>query len=336
MIETKKENINIFKKIREVVSKNILGPMTILLLVIFIFSFGTSGNFISIRNIKNILNLTGLISIMALGSSMPILIGGIDLSLEGLIALFTMICGLLIKNSITNYNLGFFVFPLIILLGFLTGSINGLIHTKLKIPSFMVTLGMTFIGSGLAVIIGFVAGRTAVIPLYDTVLQNFANGELLGIPNITILALIVVFLMQLLQKNTAFGKYVYAIGDNEILAEQAGVNINKVKIIVFGISGCLYAFSAFLLLSRFQAANPLISKGYLFSSITAVVVGGGLLSGGVGSAIGTFVGAMIVTSLANGMILMDISPYIQDAINGIVLIVAVALTIDRKKLGIIK
>jgi ribose transport system permease protein len=328
-------NINI-EIIRSLISNNISGPLTILFIVFLIFSIGTSGTFISIKNLKNILNLTSLLSIMALGSSLVILIGSIDLSLEGIIAFSTMVCGLLIKNTITKFDLGFYVLIIFVFLGFIVGLFNGLLYVKLKIPSFIVTLGMWFITAGLALIVGDIAGKTAVISLMDPKLQHFANGNIFGIPNIAVLALLLVILIQTLQKRTAFGKCIYAVGDNEILASQAGVNVNRVKVLTFALAGSLYAIGAFFLVSKLQAASPLISKGYLFSSLTSVVIGGGLLSGGVGSAVRTFIGAMIVISIANGMILMDINPYIQDAIKGLVLIIAIALTIDRKKLGVVK
>jgi ribose transport system permease protein len=138
------------------------------------------------------------------------------------------------------------------------------------------------------------------------------------------------------QRMTKLGKYMYAIGGDEQLARQAGIKVDRIKIIVFMITGCLYAIAAILLLSRVASSNPRTGNGLLFPAMTAVAVGGVSLSGGIGGALNALFGTLIVTALNNGMVLMKISPYIQSAVNGIVLIGAVTLTIDRKKIGIIK
>jgi ribose transport system permease protein len=315
-----------------IIAHSVLGPLAALFLVSLLFTIGTFGAFLSWANIQTILSLSGLLAITTLGSSIVILIGGIDLSPEGVIALAAIVCGFLVKNPTTSLDLGFLALPVAMLVGATAGFVNGLINTKLKIPSFIATLGMWFATLGLAVIIS----RGETTPFLDPRLQQLANGYFFGIPNLTIIAMILFLIMFLIQKRTALGKYIFAIGGDEVLAKQAGINITRVKIIVFALAGCMYGVSAFFIASRLNVSNPQLSKGMLFPAITATVVGGTALSGGIGGALNAFIGALVVTALNNGMVLMHINPYIQGAVNGLVLIIAVTITMDRKKIGIIK
>jgi ribose/xylose/arabinose/galactoside ABC-type transport system permease subunit len=314
------------------ISHTTIGPLSVLALIYIIFTISTLGTFTSLENIQVIFSLSGLLAIMALGSSLVILIGAIDLSLEGVMAISSMICGLLLKNPINNADLGFLVLPIVMCIGAVIGFVNGVIITKVKIPSFMVTLGMGYATLGLAVIIG----KGATIQILDTRLQILANGNIIGVPYITLSAVAILVIIMAVQKRTALGKYIFAIGGNETLSKMAGIQIDRVKIIVFMISGCLYGISSFFLVSRLLASSTMISTGFLFPSITAAVVGGTALSGGIGGALNAFIGAMVVTGVNNGMVLLNVNPYAQGAVNGILLIIAVALTLDRKKIGIIK
>lgn len=323
----------VLKNFRFVISHSVFGPLLALFLITIIFTIGTNGFFLSLGNILTILNLSGVLAIIALGVSMPILMGGIDLSVEGVMSLTSVIMGFLVKNSQTNIDIGFWVIPVVMIIGSIVGIINGLLNTKLKIPSFMATLGMGFVAQGLAVILS----KGATIPFLDPRFQNLANGKrLLGIPNITIVAVILGVILLIMQRRTPLGKSIYAIGGNEELAKQSGINAERVKISIFGLAGCLYGIAAFFLCSRLNCANPTLSKGFLFPAITAAIVGGTALTGGIGGALNAFIGTLVVTGLNNGMVLMQINPYIQGAVMGFILIGAVAITIDREKIGIIK
>ena len=323
----------VLKNFRFVISHSVFGPLLALFLITIIFTIGTNGFFLSLGNILTILNLSGVLAIIALGVSMPILMGGIDLSVEGVMSLTSVIMGFLVKSSQTNIDIGFWVIPVVMIIGSIVGIINGLLNTKLKIPSFMATLGMGFVAQGLAVILS----KGATIPFLDPRFQDLANGKrLLGIPNITIIAVILGVILLIMQRRTPLGKSIYAIGGNEELAKQSGINAERVKISIFGLAGCLYGIAAFFLCSRLNCANPTLSKGFLFPAITAAIVGGTALTGGIGGALNAFIGTLVVTGLNNGMILMQINPYIQGAVMGFILIGAVAITIDREKIGIIK
>ncbi len=319
-------------RIKKLRSSNYFGPVTALVFVALLFTIGTKGAFLSIDNIQVILNLASVATIMAIGSTIVILLGCIDLSAEGVLAFTAILCGYLLKNTRNAYDLGIAALPLVMVIGAGLGLINGIITTKLRIPSFIATLGMMYTAMGISIIMS----GGATIPVRDSELQTFVNGRIAGIPTLFLISVAVVIVINIVLKSTRFGKSVYAVGGDEVLARQAGINVDRTKIIVLAISGALYGMAAFFMVTRLQAANPQISKGMLFPSITAVVVGGSSMSGGIGNATNAIIGALIVTGLNNGMVLMQINPFIQGAVNGVVLIAAVAATMDRKKIGNIK
>ncbi len=316
----------------ELISRGIVGQLVALAIVFVIFTIGTGGSYLSMRNLLAILSLAGPPMIVCLGIHLVIVIGAMDLSTEGVISLVAVICGFLIKNSYTPYDLGFWVVPIGVAIGAVAGLAGGILTTAARIPSFIATLGMWWVAQGLSVI----AGRGNSVKMTDPRFQAITNGDTLGLPNTFLMALVLFLALWVLQQRTRFGRYMYAIGGDEALARQAGIRINRVKVLVFTLTGAIYGFAAIVLASRLAASNPRIGNGQLFPAMTAVAVGGVSLSGGVGGALNAVFGTLIVTALNDGMVLMHLSPYVQNAVNGIVLIAAVALTIDRKKIGIIK
>lgn len=314
------------------VSRGYTGQLVALAIVFLIFSIGTGGAFLSLRNIQTILSLAGIPMIVCLGIHLVIVIGAMDLSTEGIISLCAVVCGFLIRNPFTPYDLGFWVVPIAIALGGLAGSLGGLLSTVVRMPSFIATLGVWWVTQGIAVIVG----RGNSVKMLDVRFQNITNGDTLGVPNTILMAMVLFAALALMQRSTRFGRYMYAMGGDEALARQAGIKVKRIKVMVFALTGCIYGLASILLLSRLAASNPRTGNGLLFPAMTAVAVGGVSLSGGVGGALNAVFGTLIVTSLNDGMVLMRISPYVQNAVNGVVLIVAVALTIDRKKIGIIK
>jgi ribose/xylose/arabinose/galactoside ABC-type transport system permease subunit len=316
----------------ELVSRGIVGQLVALALVFAIFAAGTGGTYLSLRNVQNILSLAGPPMIVCLGIHLVIVIGAMDLSTEGVISLVAVICGFLLKNSFTPYDLGFWVLPIGVGIGALAGLAGGVLSTAARIPSFIATLGMWWVAQGVAVLVG----RGNSVKMLDQRFQKITNGDTIGLPNSFLIALVLFLVLWAVQRRTRFGRYMYAIGGDEALARQAGIHVNRIKVLVFTLTGAIYGFAAILLSSRLAASNPRIGTGQLFPAMTAVAVGGVSLSGGVGGAVNAVFGTLIVTALNDGMVLMKLSPYVQNAVNGIVLIVAVALTIDRKKIGIIK
>jgi ribose/xylose/arabinose/galactoside ABC-type transport system permease subunit len=308
------------------------GQLLCLVLVTAVFTAATQGKFLSWANIQVILNLAAIPAIIAIGVHQVVVLGGIDLSVEGVVALCVVVVGLLAHNQFNSNNVGIWIIPITVGLGGAAGMVNGLLNTKLRIPSFISTLGMSWVLWGLAVFVS--KGQT--IPLVDNPLSGLVNGSIFGIPNLALVASALLVVVQLVQDRTRFGRYLYAIGGDEVLSAQAGVKVDRTKIMVFTMAGILYGLSALFLAVKLNSAQAITGNNLLFPAITAVAVGGVALTGGIGGAKNAALGALIVTALNDGLILVDVNPYAQEAVNGVVLVMAVALTIDRKKLGFIK
>jgi ribose transport system permease protein len=297
-----------------------------------IFAIGTKGKYLSWPNLQVILSLTAIPAIVAIGLHQVVVLGGIDLSVEGIVALCVVFVGFLARNKFNSNDVGLWIVPITGGIGGLAGVINGLLNTKLKIPSFISTLGMSWVLWGLAVFVS--KGQT--IPLLNNPLSSFVDGYVLGIPDLALVAIVLLVTVQIIQDRTQFGRYLYAIGGDEVLAAQAGVKVDRTKIIVFGVAGVLYGVSALFLAVRLDSAQAITGNNLLFPAITAVAVGGVALTGGIGGAKNAALGALVITALNEGLILLNVNPYAQEAVNGVVLVTAVALTLDRKKLGFIK
>ncbi len=308
------------------------GQLLSLVIVMGIFAIGTKGKYLSWPNFQVILSLSAIPAIIAIGLHQVVVLGGIDLSVEGIVALCVVFVGLLARNKFNSNDVGLWIVPITAGVGGLAGAINGLLNTKLKIPSFISTLGMSWVLWGLAVFVS--KGQT--IPLLNSPLSGFVNGYVLGVPNLALVAIGLFIVIQIIQDRTRFGRYLYAIGGDEVLAAQAGVKVDGTKIIAFGIAGVFYGLSALFLAVRLDSAQAITGNNLLFPAVTAVAVGGVALTGGIGGAKNAALGALIITALNEGLILLNVNPYAQEAVNGVVLVAAVALTIDRKKLGFIK
>jgi ribose/xylose/arabinose/galactoside ABC-type transport system permease subunit len=308
------------------------GQLVALVIVVGVFAIGTRGKYLSWPNIEVILRLAGIPAILAVGLHQTIVLGGIDLSVEGVAALCIVFVGILLKNPVNSNDIGFLIVPIVVAVGAGAGIVTGLVHTKLRIPSFIGSLGMNWILYGLAVYIN----KASQVPLLDARIQGVVNGVTLGIPNIALFALTLAIVVQGVQDHTRFGRYLYAIGGDELLAQQAGVKVDRIKIMTFALAGMFYGLAALFLSTRLGSAHPKTGSNILFPAVTAVAVGGVALTGGIGGAKNAALGALIVTALNDGLVLMQVNPYVQQAVNGIVLIVAVAMTIDRRKLGFIK
>jgi ribose/xylose/arabinose/galactoside ABC-type transport system permease subunit len=301
-------------------------------MVMGIFTIGTGGRYLSGANLQVILSLASIPAIIAIGLHPVVVLGAIDLSVEGVVALCVVFVGLLAHNKFNSNDVGLWIVPIIVGFGGLAGVINGLLNTKLKIPSFIGTLGMSWVLWGLAVFVS--KGQT--VPLLSNPLRGFVGGTLLGLPDLALIAFALTVLIQFIEDRTRFGRYLYAIGGDEVLAAQAGVNVERTKVIVFGLAGLFYGLSALFLAVELDSAQAITGNNLLFPAVTAVAVGGVALTGGIGGAKNAALGALIVSALDDGLILLNVNPYAQAAVTGFVLVTAVALTVDRGKLGFIK
>src|SRR6202795_961520 len=208
------------------------GQFLSLVIVMGIFAIGTKGRYLSAENLRVILSLAAIPAIIAIGLHQVVILGGIDLSVEGVVAWCVVLVGLLARNKFNANDVGLWIVPIVVGFGGLAGVINGLLNTKLRIPSFISTLGMSWVLWGLAVFVS--KGQT--VPLLKNPLTGFVHGTLLGIPDLALVAVALLFIIQIVQDGTRFGRYLYALGGDEVLAAQAGVNVQKIKVKVFGIA----------------------------------------------------------------------------------------------------
>lgn len=318
-----------------------LGPVLVLGVLSLVIT-GVNPRFLSSINLLNIARQSSILLILALGETLIILMGGIDLSIEGIMAVSGVLVSFLVLNQGAgsgwrgvlppNLNLGVLGVLMAIGVATLMGFLNGVIHTKLRIPSFMVTLGMLSVGTGLAT---WLYGGYP-LRILDPTLVSWAKGRTGSIPNLAFFAVAVFVAALFLEKLTRMGRYVFAIGGGEHRAKLAGVPLDRYKIMAFTIAGCFYGLAGVLNATRIGAGTARVGEGTLFATITAVVAGGTALTGGVGGMFQTLIGVLIVAVINNGMIITGVHHFVQQAVLGVIIIIAVALTLDRTKIPIIK
>ncbi len=306
-------------------------PLIVLILMCIIIG-QINPRFLTMRNVTRLANSASIPLILALGGTFVILLGSIDLSLEGVMALCAVLVSLTVLNDRTDFAWGYFGVVVAVGAGALMGLVNGLIHVKLRIPSFMATLGMSFVGIGIAtVLIGGIAVR-----VLDQNIRALALERFLDFPYGVWVALGTLVVTYIIQRFTKLGRYAYAIGGGEDLAALSGIPVDRYKIMIFTLAGALYGLAGLLAAAQLGQGNAVISQGRLFTAITAIVVGGTALSGGIGSVMNTLVGVLIVAVLDNGMVLMGVSPYIQQAVLGLLILVAVGISLNRSQIRIVK
>jgi ribose transport system permease protein len=308
-----------------------LAPIGILIFFVFILSIVAEG-FFSLKNLQAILSQLSIPLVMSMGLTFVIILGSIDLSGEGLGGFVGAIVSLMVLNSKNAMDMGVLGMIIAVVSGLAVGSLSGVIHVKGKMPSFMVTYAVSSVMAGFAVL--SYKGQPAMIQ-YEF-FSKIARGTFFGIPYLTIMALLIFVIAFILQEYTRFGSYVMAIGDNESVARNTGININKTKIKVFAWMGFCIGVAGLLGAIRIGRGEVAIGKGTVFPAITAVVVGGTSLSGGKGGVVNSLVGTLIVTVINNGLILLGVNTYIQSAVQGIIIIAAVALSVARGKKVIVK
>jgi ribose transport system permease protein len=289
-------------------------------------------NFIELRNLVRIANSAAVPLTLAMGLTFIILLGSIDLSVEGSLSIAAMTVVLLARNDINGNHYGWFSVLAAIAASTAMGFLSGIVQTTLRIPSFMATLGMWFIGLGASV---YMLGGSAV-RLMDDSIRNLALSRFLGMPLAVWVAVAALLLATVIQYHTRLGRHILAIGGGEDVAELSGINLRRVRILAFGLAGFFFGVAGVLAAAQLGQSNAVIADGRLFAAVTAVVVGGTALTGGEGGVLNTLVGVLIVTVLGNGMILLGISPYVQQTVQGLMIIAAVALSLDRVHLKIVK
>ncbi len=301
----------------------------ILILCLVTIATFTDNTFIAGSNLINIADAVILLLLLALGVTFVIMAGANNLAIGGMLSLNCVLF------AIFSSQLGLWAVPLLLLIGFVEGLITGIVYTSLKIPSFIATFGMMGIFTSIAVIIS--GGAPIVINMGVIHSLDFLHNTLLPGIKVQYLLTALIFLGFLfLQFRTSFGKKVTAIGGSPIASKYIGINIDKIKWLSFALSGVSVAIGAVLLCSRLYSGDPTVGANYLLLILAVVVVGGTAMSGGVGGVFNTLLGSITIAVLQNAMHIMGVDIYYHPVVIGIVLIIAVAISLDREKVQIVK
>jgi ribose transport system permease protein len=283
-----------------------------------------SDAFFTVNNLFNVLRQVSIVAIIAVGMTLVILTAGIDLSVGSVLAFTGGVAAGVIFAGMS--------FPVAIvvclIVGLLMGAVNGLIVSKGKVPAFIATLAVMVIARGLTLV--YTKGNPIVIS--DPGYRFIGSGKILGIPFPVILMLAIFAIMYWVLKNTIFGRNVYAVGGNEEAARLAGINVNRVKIFVYALTGLFASISALIYTSRLMSAQPNAGSMMELDAIAAVIIGGTRLTGGKGGVIGTLIGALIMGVLDNILNLSNVSPFYQDIAKGLVILAAVLIDSKLAKL----
>jgi ribose/xylose/arabinose/galactoside ABC-type transport system permease subunit len=318
-----KSSVNIGKLV------TMLGPLFGIALVYAIFLWAAPDAFRSVYNSKTILTQTVIISVGAMGMTLVIISGGIDLSVGSLIALGTVVTALILKNY-GGEDAGVFLpvfaaFAAVIVCAF-WGFLSGSIISWFRIVPFIVTLGVMQIARGVA---KGIAKQATVVPpktwLNQVMVVEPRVGEWYSIAPGVWVAVVTLIFVYVLLKYTVFGRHVFAIGSNEDAARLCGIRVNRTRIAVYSLCGGLAGMASVLQFSNLTLGDPTAAVGMELDIIAAVVIGGGSLSGGEGSVAGSVAGALIMAILRNGCVMVGIPNYVQNIVIGSIIILAVGL-----------
>ena len=308
----------LFKKLQPLIA---LAVMVIALTLL-------SDKFLTVPNLRNILLQISVNLCLSIGMTLIILTGGIDLSVGAMLGLAGAMAAGLLKNGLALKVFGvvlqftpFGAMVAGILTGLALGWFNGIAITRFKLPPFVATLGMLSIARGLTML------WTGGFPITDLGPQFgfIGAGFWLGVPMAVWISAALAVIFYLISKRTTLGRYIYAVGGSEKASAFSGLNVNRIKVCVYALGGALAAVAGLIVTARLDAADPKAGLGYELDSIAAVVIGGTSLSGGRGSIFGTVLGCLIIGVLNNGLFLLDVSPFWQQVIKGLVILAAVAI-----------
>ncbi|MEO3886403.1 ABC transporter permease [Nonomuraea sp. B5E05] len=297
--------------------------VVVMLLIIAYFSY-RSARFGTLDNLQTIAIAAAPFALIALGQTLVILTGGIDLSVGSVIALSAMTAAYTVKGHPERLWLALLVAMLV---GLAAGAVNGFLVSKVNVPPFIVTLGMLTTASGLA----YVVGQGAPI---NGLPQNFgeiANNKIFGLQIPVVVMIVGIVALALVMKRTSYGMRVYAVGGNPVAAQIAGVKTTRILFSVYALSGLLAGLSGVMLASRVISGPPNLGQGYELDAIAAVVIGGASLLGGRGSILGTALGLFLIQTLNNGLDILVVPAYWQSVIKGALIVAAVTVDVWSAK-----
>lgn len=305
-----------------------------LFVVIIVFSL-LSDRYLSADNLMVMIKHAALYSTLAIGVTFVILTSGIDLSVGSILGLCGMVAGGLIVKGFhvpfTDYIIFFNIFEVVLItlaVGLFAGFVNGVVITKFNVTPFIATLGMLYVARGAALL----HNKGATYPnlmgteaLGNTGFTWIGQGNFLGMPVLIWIMIIIALIAVYITKKTPLGRHIYAIGGNETSAKLSGVRVNKVKIIVYMISGLCAAIAGLVMASQLESAHPASGEFFELNAIAAVVLGGTSLMGGRGTILGTVVGAFVISFLSDGLVMVNVSEFWQMIVKGLVIVIAVII-----------
>jgi ribose transport system permease protein len=290
-------------------------------------------HFLSLDNFIRIAAASAAPLVLALGATFIILMGSIDLSIEGAMAFSAAVLCQFVANSAGHgVALGLGAIPLALAAAAAFGALIGLIHVRLNAPSFMVSLGMGYVGTGLATLL--LGGER--VQILDPAIRALALSRVFNTPLSVFVAGAMLTLAWFIQNHLLIGRHIFALGGGEDLARASGVPVKRVRVAAFAIAGLFFGVGAILACARLGAGSALIGGGQLFTAVSAVVVGGTALTGGKGGVFNTLIGVLIVMVLNNGMIIVGLPTFVQQGVLGAIIIVAVLLNAPALRAAIVK
>jgi ribose transport system permease protein len=311
---------------RAIVVKPLYISLGLFVVIVAAFTLGNR-SFLSAYNAVTVLNAAAILLAVGLGQACVILTGGIDLSVGSIMSLVSVVF------MMTLGSIGAWAYPLVILIGIASGFLNGLIVSKLRIPSFIATLGTQGILVSLAYLL---SAEPLSAPDTSYGILEVVSGKLGPVQAVWITGLVVYLLFYVMQRFTRLGRGIMYIGANERMSWLSGLPIDRTRIMAFAFSGFGAAVAGIILSATLYSGYPTIGSVYVLNSIATVVVGGTAMTGGAGGVVNTLVGALIMGVINNGLTVVGIDVYAQQVFLGVLIIIAVAITFDRQKIAIIK
>ncbi len=297
-------------------------PLSLILAmaVLFVIFGFLNPRFASVLNLQNVLFQISVPLIIVVGTTMVIQMGSIDLSVQGVMAASGMAWILLSPNTRLESDIGIWAWPVALGIGLGIGLVTGVMYAKLRVPSFVVSLGTLYVGLGIGILL---YGNELLPTLTNDVLARWPTRLTLGLPNSFWLAAAIILAGVLVARYTRLGRGLLAIGNNESIARHSGLPVNRYKIAAFAIAGALSGLAGILATMQLGSGSPDIGLGQLFTVIPAAVIGGTALSGGEGGVMRSALGVVLLIVLNNGLVLAGVDPDYQSAVFGSILIVTI-------------
>jgi len=305
--------------------REIAGPLTAMLIVIVLVAIATP-TFRDLGNLNNLILQVSIVAIVAVGATIVIFSGGIDLSPGSAIALMTV----LFATSVKLWGVPIFVaMPLVLIVGLLLGSLNGILTAYLRIPSFITTLAALSAFRGVA----FMFNNGSPVSQVSEWLEPIFYGRLVGLPLPLYYVVAIYAVAYWYLRYTAIGRSIYAVGGNPNAARLSGIDVRRVQLVAFAIAGVCAAFGAILMAARLNSGSPNYGVGLELSAIAAAVIGGASLSGGRGNIINTVIGALTIVVVQNGLNLNAVPTSVQNVVTGTIIVLAVGIDMWRAELS---